>query len=276
MKLFRRVVILAHRYLGIALSLLVIMWFATGITMMYVGGMPRLTPQMRLDRMPALDVAKVQITPAQAAETADSFGRATLLTVMDRPAYRFGGRGAATVFADSGELLEELTEQQSRTVAGRFMNVPEERVQFAGTITRADQWTLIQGARPPLHKFRVDDEDGTELYVQAHTGEVTMFTTRRTRGFAWISTIPHWLYFTALRTNQPLWYRIVVWTSALACALSVLGLILGVTQFRRSKPFTLAKSIPYAGAMRWHYVTGVVFGVFTLTWAFSGLLSMEP
>jgi uncharacterized membrane protein YkoI len=28
--------------------------------------------------------------------------------------------------------------------------------------------------------------------------------------------------------------------------------------------------------MRWHYITGVVFGVFTLTWVFSGLLSMEP
>jgi hypothetical protein len=28
--------------------------------------------------------------------------------------------------------------------------------------------------------------------------------------------------------------------------------------------------------MRWHYLTGVVFGVFTATWAFSGLLSMEP
>jgi hypothetical protein len=28
--------------------------------------------------------------------------------------------------------------------------------------------------------------------------------------------------------------------------------------------------------MRWHYVTGVVFGVFALTWSFSGLLSMEP
>jgi hypothetical protein len=28
--------------------------------------------------------------------------------------------------------------------------------------------------------------------------------------------------------------------------------------------------------MRWHYVTGVVFGVFTLTWVFSGFLSMEP
>ena len=28
--------------------------------------------------------------------------------------------------------------------------------------------------------------------------------------------------------------------------------------------------------MRWHYITGCVFGVFALTWAFSGLLSMEP
>jgi hypothetical protein len=89
-----------------------------------------------------------------------------------------------------------------------------------------------------------------------------------------MGTIPHWLYFAALRANQPLWYRIVVWTSELACALAVLGLILGVTQYRRSRP--LRRSLPYSGWMRWHYATGVVFGVFTLTWAFSGLLSMEP
>jgi len=38
----------------------------------------------------------------------------------------------------------------------------------------------------------------------------------------------------------------------------------------------MSASIPYAGWMRWHYVIGAIFGVFTLTWAFSGLLSMEP
>jgi hypothetical protein len=43
--LLRTSIVLAHRYLGIALGLLVIMWFATGITMMYAGGMPVLTPQ---------------------------------------------------------------------------------------------------------------------------------------------------------------------------------------------------------------------------------------
>jgi hypothetical protein len=28
--------------------------------------------------------------------------------------------------------------------------------------------------------------------------------------------------------------------------------------------------------VRWHYITGAIFGVFTLTWVFSGVLSMEP
>ena len=28
--------------------------------------------------------------------------------------------------------------------------------------------------------------------------------------------------------------------------------------------------------MRWHYISGLVFGVLALTWVFSGLLSMEP
>jgi hypothetical protein len=34
--------------------------------------------------------------------------------------------------------------------------------------------------------------------------------------------------------------------------------------------------MPYRGLMRWHYGLGLIFGVLTLTWVFSGLLSMEP
>jgi hypothetical protein len=102
-----------------------------------------------------------------------------------------------------------------------------------------------------------------------------MVTSRRSRTLAWLGTIPHWFYFASLRANQPLWYRIVVWTSGLGVVLALLGLVLGVTQYRWTRPAT-ASRIPYSGWMRWHYVTGVVFGVFTLTWVFSGLLSMEP
>ena len=290
MRLLRRAVILSHRYLGIVLSLLVIMWFATGITMMYWGGMPRVTPEMRLDRLQPVDFARVQLTPAQAVERAglDTPGRVTLSTLLARPAYRLGSRNSTVIFADTGDVLDELSLPESRTVAATFAQVPVSQIIHVRTLHDVDQWTLQ--SRLPLHKFRVDDEAGSELYVQPLTGEVAMVTTRSSRGWAWVSTIPHWMYFTALRTNQPLWYRIVVWTSALACVLAVLGLVLGVVQFRFS-PFrhfrlkaeategqrgALASAIPYSGAMRWHYISGVVFGVFTLTFAFSGLVSMEP
>ena len=91
MKLLRKWLILTHRYAGIVLSLLVVMWFATGITMMYAGGMPRLTPEMRLEKLPSLDLARVRLTPAEAAEAGlvDDPGRAVLLSIM-------GGRRTAS------------------------------------------------------------------------------------------------------------------------------------------------------------------------------------
>jgi len=289
MNVFRKLVILAHRYLGIALSLLAVLWFATGIVMMYAGGMPQLTVQMRRDRLPNLDLSRVQLSPAEAAAEAVAStessapglparrltggGRVLLLTVMDRPAYRVGG---VTVFADNGEVLGEVSLAQARTIASRFVRMPEERVTHVRTLSRTDQWTLGQNRALPLHKFSVDDADATELYVQQGTGDVTVLTTRRSRMLAWIGTIPHWMYFTALRNNHKVWFRFMVSTSAALCLVAMLGLILSVTQFRKTRPFRLGRAIPYSGWMRWHYIAGAVFGVFTLTWAFSGLLSMEP
>ncbi len=288
MKLLRRVLILSHRYLGIALGLLVIVWFASGIVMMYAGGMPKLDAEWRLERLPVLDLTAVRLSVNDAVERvresrAQSSARrgggapgaepVRLLTVMDRPAYRVGG---TTIFADTGELLSGMTLAQARTIARRFADLPEDRVRHVDTLLTVDQWTLDQSRALPLHKFVADDGRGTEMYVQPRSGEVTTVTTRRSRTLAWLGTIPHWLYFSSLRQNPQLWTRLVVWTSAAACVLSLLGLALGVTQFRKTTPFRLAKAIPYTGWMRWHYIAGVVFGVFTVTWAFSGLLSMEP
>ncbi len=272
-----------HRYLGIPLSVLFVVWFASGIVMMYTGDMPRLTPELRLERLPGLDFDRIALSPAAAARRAylsPTPRRAVLLTVMDRPAYRLDG---VTVFADTGERLAEVGPTAAAAVASRFTRRPLDAVEYVGTLTEPDQWTLVERRRLPLHKLAVDDEAGTELYVSPRSAEVVMLTTRRSRALAWIGAIPHWFYFTAIRTNQPLWNDVVVWTSTLGCLLAVVGLVLGVTQFRWRRPRGGTRStaglrarIPYAGWMRWHYLTGVVFGLVTLTWVFSGLLSMEP
>lgn len=281
MRLFSKTLILSHRYLGIAISLLVVVWFGSGIVMMYAGGMPTVAPETRLDRIGEIDTSRVQLSLAEAAEKAGfdasagwGGGRVMLVSVMDRPAYRFGGE--ATVFADTGELLENVSLDQAQTIAASFADVPADKVRHVSTLTTVDQWTLNQQRAMPLYKFAADDGLGTELYVQASSGDVTMLTTSRQRLFAYLGVIPHWLYFTPLRVQQPLWYDIMVWTSTLACVLAVVGLVIGFIKLRWTRPFKLSTAIPYAGWMRWHYITGMVFGVTTLTFAFSGLLSMEP
>jgi hypothetical protein len=279
MNRLRTLLIVTHRYLGIPLSVVFAVWFVSGIVMMYAGGMPSLTPEARLARMPPLDLAAVAVAPAEAAAragTGSTVEETTLLSIMGRPAYRIGAFGTATVFADTGEVLDGIDAAAARAVASRFTEIPEDRIALIETVTAPDQWTLTLGDALPLHKFRVADSAATEVYVSPESADVRLVTTRAMRALAWLGTIPHWFYFTPLRVNQPLWYWTVVWAAVIGCVLATLGLILGVTQLRRTQPFRLAASIPYRGAMRWHYIMGAIFGLFALTWAFSGLMSMEP
>jgi hypothetical protein len=145
-------------------------------------------------------------------------------------------------------------------------------VHAAGILTdQLDQWTIGERGKLPLHKFVADDSAGTEVYVSETTGEVEVLTTRSDRMIAWAAAIPHWMYFRALRTQPKLWRQSILWISGTATVAALIGLVLGVIQYRKRSPH-----IPYAGWLRWHYITGVVFGIFTLTWVFSGFLSMEP
>lgn len=273
-----RLLLQTHRWLGLLLGLVVMAWFASGIAMLYVGGMPALAPQDRLDHLPALEVDRVRLAPAGAARRIEGAAVSeipVLTTVLGRPAYRFATHGS-TVFADDGSVLEPVEEREAAGVARQFLGAPVPGLRFTGRIEAPDQWTLSLRRALPLLEFEAGDKAGTRVYVAARTAEVVLTTTRSQRLGAWVATIPHWLYFSSLRQNQTLWYRLVVTLAATACVLAVVGLVLAFTQWRRTRPLDLKRAIPYRGGMRWHYIGGALFGVFAITWAFSGLLSMEP
>jgi hypothetical protein len=273
----KRFLISAHRYLGLALGALFVLWFASGIVMIYTGGMPELSDRARLAHLPPLDISRVRLTAAEAAERAGVAGpmrSVVLLSVLERPAYRFDG--FTTIFADNGERLEAITPLLARTVAAKFLGRAERDVAYTATLAEPDQWTLQQANALPLYKFRAADAAATELYVSPALAEVTLATTRSSRLLAWLGAIPHWLYFAPLRRDGQSWYSLVVGAAALGCALAVLGLTLGVLQLRCVRPFGLLRASPYSGWLRWHHVLGLVCGVFALAWVWSGLLSMEP
>ncbi len=267
MHTFRKWIILTHRYLGIVLCLFFVMWFISGIAMIYARGMPSLNPDVRLERLPELNMSAVKLNPSE-AESKAQLGRpaftAVLLTIMDRPAYQFDG--TVTVFADTGDVLPEIRQREAMQIAGSFMGLPTSQLHYGGELDNPDQWTLEQRGQLPMHKIFVDDPFHTELYISTETGEVELMTTRANRALAWFAAIPHWMYFAPLRIKDDLWRQIVLWTSGVGGVLALLGIVLAFVQFPTR----------YSGLMRWHYLTGAFFGVFTLTWVFSGWLSMEP
>ena len=130
--------ILTHRYLGVVLCAFFMMWFVSGIAMIYARGMPGFTPDMRLERLAELNMGAVKVTASEAVAKAELHrapARAILLMIMDRPAYRFSsGGGTVTVFADTGEVLEGVGRPEAVKIASAYMELPESKLHYAGEL----------------------------------------------------------------------------------------------------------------------------------------------
>jgi hypothetical protein len=277
----KRTLVFIHRWLGVVLCLLFLVWFASGIGMMY-WTYPTVTARDRVDRAPVLDAATVKLSPEEAWKIIgadDPPAQIRLNTFDGRPVYRFGGRGGQQiVYADTGEEQFEVPMEMVRRAAASWTRQPIASATVE-ELDDVDQWTL-QGRfadLAPLYKFSWPN--GEQVYVSATSGEVDQYTTTASRWGAYVSAIPHWLYFTPLRKHGPEWSRIVIWSSAIGTGAAVLGVVLGVWMYSPSRKYRNAgapTAIPYRGQKRLHTIFGLVFGLGAVTWAFSGLLSMDP
>jgi hypothetical protein len=276
----KRALIFVHRWLGVMLCLLFLLWFPSGFVMMY-WDYPSVRPADRLAHQTALDPATIKFSPAEAAAKAEIEAPAgvRLTTFAGRPIYRFGGRGdSAVVYADTGDEQVEVTQDDVAKIAQMWSgeSVMSARVE---PVEIADQWTLQNRIRDlqPLWKFSWPD--GQQLYVSQASGDVIQYTTSASRLGAYFGAIPHWFYFTPLRRNGPAWSNVVIWSSGIATVSAMLGMIIGVWIYSPSKRYRhdgAPASIPYYSWKRWHTIIGLIVGTGAVTWAFSGLLSMEP
>jgi hypothetical protein len=277
---WRKVLVYTHRWLGIAGCVLFVAWFVSGIVMMYAR-MPGLANEERLARAQALDLTTATVTPAEAAE---SFGltadRVQVGMLKGRPVYRFGGgRSQTIIFADTGDFYEGMGKDEAFDVARAYVPGYAGTIHYDGYLTEPDQWTLQSNAVRPMHRFAVDDAAATKVYVSEITGDVVLRTTRRERFWGYLGPVLHWVYFTPLRRNGPVWFEFIVWSSVLGCVMCVSGLLWGLWRLSPTSRFRLKRvpsASPYAGWMKWHHYAGLLFGAVTLTWTYSGLLSMAP
>ena len=271
--------IVVHRWFGVGLCLFFLLWFLSGIGMMY-WEFPSVGPADRLERASALDPDSVRLTPAEAFAKAGQSQPVTdtRLSVFDgRPVYRFrSGRQEAVVYADVGERRGEITKEMMQRVATAWTGQTATPASVE-EVDDVDQWTVQLRAFKPLWKYTWPG--GEQVYVSETTGEVVQYTTTGARLRAYAGPIPHWLYFTPLRKHGPQWSTFVIWISAAGAATAILGLIVGISVYSPQKRYLDAGSptrIPYRGPKRWHTMFGLIFGTGAVTWAFSGMLSMDP
>ena len=265
----RKLAISIHRWLGVTFCLLFAMWFLSGMVLMY-WDYPQVGEAERLAHAQTLDVSRVRLSPAEAYARLkiDASPEEARLTMFDgRPAYEFGA--GAMVYADDGQPQIEFPRELTARIASAWNGQPAAAASVE-VLNQADQWTVSGEFAPLRPLLKYSWPDGQQVYVSEAVGQVVQYTTRASRLGAYFGAIPHWLYFTPLRKNGRLWTRIVIWASGIGTVTSMFGLLVGVWVS------VSAKRIPYAGQKRWHAMFGLIFGVIACTWAFSGMLSMDP
>ena len=270
-------ILLVHRYLAVAVGLLMTLWCLSGFVMMYQS-MPELTAEQRLNGLQPLMMSDCCDLGDLAPHDSTPLAGFRIEMLLDKPVLRFSsGQNNQTIDLTRGEPVSQLSPEQIIRIAEQYGvgNDIDGSPVASGTI-QMDQWT-IQSARrnQPAWHIIFDDLAGTEIYVNGLSGEVFQQTNRRERVLAWFGAIPHWLYPTVLRQNAALWTDIVVWTSILGTFLAATGLYVGISRLCRQRVTHKLKS-PYKGLWYWHHISGLVFGILVLTWVFSGLMTMNP
>lgn len=268
---------LGHRWLGIGLGLMVLLWFVSGVVMLFVAR-PQLTDGERLAALPPLAAERVRVSPLAAWQALGLPGWPQVVrlnTAGGRPAYHFlTGAGWASVDADDGSPRAAMTAALAAQIA---LAQAGDRSVAAVTLIERDQWTLYRrfDAWRPL--LRVELADGRDYYVSARNGEVVLDTAPAERAWNWVGSVIHWLYFTPLRQHTALWRNLMLWGSFAALLLAGSGLWLGWQRLRWRQRYADGRTTPYRGAWkRWHHLLGLGGGLFVLTWLLSGWLSLAP
>jgi hypothetical protein len=147
------------------------------------------------------------------------------------------------------------------------------------SVEEPDQWTVAGQLRNLRPMYKYSWPDGQQVYLNGTNGDVVQYTTFGSRVAAHVSAIPHWVYYTPVRKHQSIWINFMVYGSLIGTIGAILGMIGAVWMYSPKLKYRLAgqpTGIPYRGQKLWHWIVGMVFGLATVTWTFSGMMSLGP
>ena len=236
------------------------MWFVTGIVLVY-HPYPKVSEKLILNKKETLPSS----LPELSSVLSKMDGKMQSLSLK-----QFQGQ---TLF--SFDEAPDITFDVVEKVAKHWIDAPIKRVD---TLRQREQWVLFTkyDKELPIYKFYFDDAQKHELFISGRTAEVLQMTTSRQRLWAWLGAIPHKFYIPCIRRDVDVWQNTVAIVSGICLIAALTGWLLGILLWIKRYQKKHVWQNPYKKRWyRWHFSFGLVFGIFLIGWALSGIFAMQ-
>jgi len=252
-----------HRALGLTTAALVLLWTLSGATMLFHG---HPYPDAASDRRAARPMSTAAL-PDRWPDVIDGARELRLEDLGEGPSFeRVGFDGSVVVLDRDGARRPRFSRAEARIIAGC-------RASATDVLDDPDRFTFARSLASsfPLARVECEDPSGTVRYVSLPRRRLVFATTRAERSWAWLGSIPHWLYAESLRRHRDAWEWAVEATSALALLGASAGLIAGIRLGRR-RAIARLRNV----SRRRHVVLGIAASAPLVLWLVSGFLSVNP
>lgn len=264
-----------HRWLGALLAPIMVVWFLSGIGMIFFS-----FPKLGNKDIPLRDNIEGSLPAPEALleqiPEGEEVKSLTLTTYGGTPIFSFTtDQGDYSITADT-----LFTPVEQSGVSRSYLLAQAERwstypIREVKELYRLDWWIPYSQMKEhfPIYRIEFDDPDKSYLYLSSHTGEALQFCTRSERIEGALSTIPHMLYFYQLRAHKDVWSAVVTLFAALSVIMCLAGMVIGIGYLvmvyrRRGK-----LGSPYQREVyRLHHIIGLIFGFLAMMFALSGMM----
>lgn len=289
----KRLLFEIHRWVGIALALFMLLWFFSGLVIIYaepstptraqqLAHAEALSPEpswlsagVAWERSAAQRKEQTSIVEARLLNEAG----AAVWLIEDSKGQRYA------VSAVDGSLHQTSPEQAQKIAANWLSHNTADADNRAVNITfieTVEKPALLRNydARP-FHRIAVEDGAGSELLISARTGEVVSASTRFDRGLYWAGNWVHLFRPLDLIGLGESRTDVLMWTGFAAVVAALTGLIVGWLRWQPGwfgkKTYSEGRVHPYRNFwFKWHFWGGLIGGVLALTWGLSGFLNGNP
>lgn len=274
--MIKKFIIKIHQILGSLLSLVFLVWFMSGIVMIFAG-FPHVSKEKLFEKQAFLSVKdSIKDFPSERFASAKNI---EIKKIGDTAFYLFEDADKNSIVLNAINLKIKLGFSQDE-IDLLVSDIYGKHKFLAEIINDYDQWIPWKHFNKyfPIKKYSLEDDANTVVYASLKTGDIVQETTRKSRWLARVGAIPHWFYFKFLRLNVKAWVSTVIWISGLGSIMCFLGIFLGFYRLRRRRHDAkrgVLFSSPYKKRWyKWHHIIGFFFGITCFTFVFSGMMSL--